>query len=321
MHNLEYNVNNSDIAEVNSNFKPHNKKAKRNNPELLSTVGKRPEWLKVKAPGGDSYQNIQKLMRSKSLHTVCEEANCPNIGECWSHGTATFMILGDTCTRSCSFCAVKTGIPDSINRQEPMDVAMAVKKMGLKHTVITSVNRDELKDQGSTIWADTILRVKELNDGITVEVLIPDFKGDLVCLDRVIHAKPDILNHNIETVPRLYKKIRPQAKYQRSLDVLEYSKTQGMKTKSGIMVGIGETDEEVYELMKDFVKIKLDIMTIGQYLQPSVNHSPVDRFVTPEQFKKYKQFGEELGIPHVESGPLVRSSYHAHEHLKVNAKN
>jgi len=311
----------NNLTEINTDFKPHNKKAKRNNPELKSTKGTRPDWLKVKAPSGDSYINIQKLMRSKSLHTVCEEAYCPNIGDCWSHGTATFMILGDTCTRSCSFCAVKTGIPDSVNRDEPMDVAMAVKKMNLKHTVITSVNRDELKDQGSTIWADTILRVKEINPGITIEVLIPDFKGDLICLDRVIRANPDILNHNVETVPRLYKKIRPQAKYQRSLDVLEYSKKSGMKTKSGIMVGIGENDDEVYELMKDFVNIKLDIMTIGQYLQPSVNHSPVDRFVTPEQFKKFKEVGEKMGIPHVESGPLVRSSYHAHEHLKVNAQN
>ncbi|MBX3044683.1 MAG: lipoyl synthase [Candidatus Kapabacteria bacterium] len=313
-------MSNTELLEVNQNFKPHNKKAKRNNPELKTTIGTRPEWLKVKAPGGDSFQNIQKLMRSKSLHTVCEEANCPNIGECWGHGTATFMILGDTCTRSCSFCAVKTGIPETVNRHEPMDVAMAVKKMGLKHTVITSVNRDELKDQGSTIWADTVLRVKELNPGITVEVLIPDFKGDLICLDRVINSNPEILNHNIETVPRLYKKIRPQAKYQRSLDVLEYCKSRGMKTKSGIMVGIGETDDEVFTLMEDLVKIKLDIMTIGQYLQPSVNHSPVDRFVTPEQFKEFKRIGELMGIPHVESGPLVRSSYHAHEHLKVNAQ-
>jgi lipoic acid synthetase len=321
MHSFNYSIPDNNLTDINTDFKPHNKKAKRNNPELKSTKGTRPDWLKVKAPSGDSYINIQKLMRSKSLHTVCEEAYCPNIGECWAHGTATFMILGDTCTRSCSFCAVKTGIPDSVNRNEPMDVAMAVKKMNLKHTVITSVNRDELKDQGSTIWADTILRVKEINPGITIEVLIPDFKGDLICLDRVIKANPDILNHNVETVPRLYKKIRPQAKYQRSLDVLEYSKKSGMKTKSGIMVGIGENDDEVYELMKDFVNIKLDIMTIGQYLQPSVNHSPVDRFVTPEQFKKFKEVGESMGIPHVESGPLVRSSYHAHEHLKVNAQN
>lgn len=319
MHNIEYS-NTSELLEVDKNFKPHNKKAKRNNPELLTSAGKRPEWLKVRAPNVESYQNIEKLMRSKSLHTVCEEAQCPNIGECWGHGTATFMILGDTCTRACSFCAVKTGIPHTVNRQEPMDVAMSIKKMGLKHAVITSVNRDELKDQGSTIWADTILRAKELNPGLTVEVLIPDFKGDTVCLDRVINAGPDILNHNIETVPRLYKKIRPQAKYQQSLDVLEYSKSRGLKTKSGIMVGIGESDDEVYELMKDYVDIKLDIMTIGQYLQPSVNHSPVDRFVTPDQFKLFKKIGEEMGIPHVESGPLVRSSYHAHEHLKVHAK-
>lgn len=295
-------------------------KAKRNNPELKSTVGIRPEWLKVKAPVDDNYKYIQNLMRSKSLHTVCEEAHCPNIGECWSHGTATFMILGDTCTRACSFCAIKTGIPDNINRNEPYDVAMSVRKMGIKHAVVTSVNRDELKDQGSTIWAETIYRIRELNPDTTIEVLIPDFKGDTRCLDRVIMAKPDILNHNMETVPRLYKKIRPQAKYQRSLDVLSYCKQAGLKTKSGIMVGIGETDDEVVELMNDLVNINLDIMTIGQYLQPSINHSPVDRFVTPVQFKEYKRIGEDLGIAHVESGPLVRSSYHAHEHVSVKSK-
>lgn len=292
-------------------------KAKRNNPELKTTAGQRPEWLKVKAPGGESYQFIQNLMRSKSLHTVCEEAHCPNIGECWAHGTATFMILGDTCTRACSFCAIKTGIPHTVNKNEPYDVAMSVRKMGIKHAVVTSVNRDELKDQGSTIWAETIYRIRELNPGTTIEVLIPDFKGDSKCLDRVVKAAPDILNHNMETVPRLYKKIRPQAKYQQSLDVLMYCKDAGLRTKSGIMVGIGETDDEVYSLMHDLVSIKLDIMTIGQYLQPSVNHSPVDRFVTPAQFAEFKRIGEGLGIGHVESGPLVRSSYHAHEHVKV----
>ncbi|MCO5251483.1 MAG: lipoyl synthase [Candidatus Kapabacteria bacterium] len=295
-------------------------KAKRNNPELKTTVGQRPEWLKVKAPGGDSYAFIQNLMRSKSLHTVCEEAHCPNIGECWAHGTATFMILGDTCTRACSFCAIKTGIPHTINKNEPYDVAMSVRKMGVKHAVVTSVNRDELKDQGSTIWAETIYRIRELNPETTIEVLIPDFKGDTKCLDRVIQAAPDILNHNMETVPRLYKKIRPQAKYQQSLDVLSYCKSAGLRTKSGIMVGIGEMDDEVYELMKDLINIKLDIMTIGQYLQPSVNHTPVDRFVTPDQFREFKRVGEENGIGHVESGPLVRSSYHAHEHVKVEIR-
>jgi lipoic acid synthetase len=297
------------------------KKAKRNNPDLESTIGKRPVWLKVKAPVGEAVTNIENLMRSKSLHTVCEEARCPNIGECWSHGTATFMILGDTCTRSCSFCAIKTGIPEFTNQNEPIEVAMAIRQMKLRHAVITSVNRDELKDQGSKIWAETIIQVKAHNPGVTIEVLIPDFKGDHDCLDRVIEANPDILNHNMETVPRLYKKIRPQAKYQRSLDLLDYCKKNGMKTKSGIMVGIGETDEEIIELMKDLVNINLNIMTIGQYLQPTVNHSPVDRFVTPEQFAFYKKIGEEMGIQHVESGPLVRSSYHAHKHIHVGNKN
>ena len=299
--------------------KIHKPKPIRNNPELLTTHGKRPEWLKVKAPTGDSFQNIENLMRSKSLHTVCEEARCPNIGECWGHGTATFMILGDVCTRGCSFCAIKTGVPTYLNKNEPMDVAESVRRMKLKHAVVTSVNRDELEDQGSAIWAETIIKIRELNPNTSIEVLIPDFKGDIDCIERVVKANPDILNHNMETVPRLYKKIRPQAKYQRSLDLLDYCKQNGMRTKSGIMVGIGETDEEVIELMEDLVKIKLDIMTIGQYLQPTVNHSPVDRFVTPEQFLEYKRIGEELGIGHVESGPLVRSSYHAHKHVNVNA--
>ncbi len=294
-------------------------KAKRNNPELKTTRGIRPDWLKARAPIGEEVIKINQLMRSKSLHTVCEEARCPNLGECWGHGTATFMILGDTCTRGCSFCAIKTGIPSYLDLDEPRKVAEAVHQMKLNHAVVTSVNRDELKDQGSTIWANTILKIRELNPNTTIEVLIPDFKGDKECIDRVINAKPDILNHNLETVPRLYKKIRPQAKYQRSLDLLEYCKKNNLKTKTGIMVGIGETDDEIFQLMEDLVKIKVDIMTIGQYLQPTINHSPVDRFVTLEQFKYYKEYGEKLGIPHVESGPLVRSSYHAHKHVNVSS--
>lgn len=294
---------------------PQFKKRNRNNPELKTTRGKRPEWLKVKAPGGDSFANIKKMMRSKSLHTVCEEARCPNIGECWGSGTATFMILGDTCTRACSFCAIKTGRPGTLNWSEPMDVARSVKEMDLKHAVVTSVNRDELKDQGSTLWAKTIEEIRKENPDTTIEVLIPDFKGDRECLQRVIDAKPEVLNHNIETVPRLYKRVRPQARYQRSLDLLEYSKDKGMRTKTGIMVGIGETDEEVYEVMEDLVKIGLNVFTIGQYLQPSVKHSPVDRFVHPDTFKKYKEIGEKMGIEYVESGPLVRSSYHAERHV------
>lgn len=290
-------------------------KANRNNPELSTTVGRRPIWLKVKAPGGESYAKIKNMMRSKSLHTVCEEAHCPNIGECWGSGTATFMILGDTCTRACSFCAVKTGRPGTLNTQEPYDVAQSVKEMGLQHAVITSVNRDELKDQGSVIWAQTITEVKKQNPGTTVEVLVPDFKGDKECIKRVCDAKPEVFSHNIETVPRLYKKVRPQARYQRSLDVLAYAKELGMRTKAGIMVGIGETDEEVYALMQDLVDVGLNVFTIGQYLQPSLAHLPVVKFVTPEQFAEYKRVGEAMGIEHVESGPLVRSSYHAERHV------
>jgi lipoic acid synthetase len=290
-------------------------KANKNNPTHSITKGRRPEWLKVKAPGGEQFAEIKKMMRSKSLHTVCEEARCPNIGECWSAGTATFMILGDTCTRSCGFCAIKTGRPGLVNPFEPLDVARSVEKMGLKHAVVTSVNRDELPDQGSEIWAKTITEIRRVNPDTTVEVLIPDFKGDKEALDRVIEAKPNVLNHNIETVPRIYKTVRPQARYQRSLDLLDYCKQNGMRTKTGIMVGIGERDEEVLEVMADLVKIGLNVFTIGQYLQPSVKHLPVDRFVTPETFDWYKTEGEKMGIEHVESGPLVRSSYHAERHV------
>jgi lipoic acid synthetase len=285
------------------------------NPIELSVV-RRPEWLKVRAPGGESYTQIKSMMRSKSLHTVCEEAHCPNIGECWHNGTATFMILGDTCTRSCGFCAIKTGKSEIINQDEPFEVADAIKQMGISHAVITSVNRDQLTDQGSTIWARTITEVKKLNPNVRVEVLIPDFKGDVECLQRVLDAKPDVLNHNIETVPRLYKTVRPQAKYERSLFVLEYSKKAGFLTKTGIMVGIGERTEEVFEVMKDIRAKNVDIMTIGQYLQPTKEHIPVDRFVTPDEFAEYKRYGIiELGFRHVESGPLVRSSYRAEQHI------
>lgn len=290
-------------------------KKNKNNPSLSSTVGRRPEWLKVRAPGGSNFADIKKMMRAKSLHTVCEEAHCPNIGECWSNGTATFMILGDTCTRSCAFCAIKTGRPNTVNKHEPLDVARSVQRMNLNHAVVTSVTRDELPDEGAEIWAQTIIKIRELNPNTTVEVLIPDMNGKKDLLKIIYDARPDIMNHNMETVPRLYKRIRPQAKYQRSLDVLEYSKEVGLRTKTGIMVGIGETDDEVIEIMKDLVKIKTDVFTIGQYLQPTIKHAPVDRFVHPDQFAMYKKIGEELGIDHVESGPLVRSSYHAENHL------
>jgi lipoic acid synthetase len=280
------------------------------------TAVRRPEWLKVKAPGGESYNQIKMMMRSKKLHTVCEEAHCPNIGECWHSGTATFMILGEICTRSCGFCAIKTGLPHSVDENEPYEVASAVQTMGIKHVVITSVNRDELEDQGSTIWAKTITEVRKKNPGVKIEVLIPDFKGDTECLQRVLDAKPDVLNHNVETVPRLYSTVRPQAKYVRSLAVLEYSKKKRFLTKTGIMVGIGETFDEVIDLMNDLRFVDVDIMTIGQYLQPTKEHLPVDRYVTPQEFAEYRRIGLEMGFKHIESGPLVRSSYHAANHVK-----
>lgn len=285
------------------------------NIETNNRLSQRPEWLKVKAPGGESFAQIKSMMRSKTLHTVCEEAHCPNIGECWHSGTATFLILGDTCTRNCGFCAIGTGKPTFYDKDEPQKVADSVKQMKITHVVITSVNRDELPDQGSFIWHETIRLVKEQNPDVSVEVLIPDFKGNADCLQKVLDAKPDILNHNMETVPRIYLTVRPQAKYDRSLFVLDYSKKQGFRTKTGIMVGIGEKFDEVIEVMKDLRKINVDIMTIGQYLQPTKQHLPVDRYVHPDEFTEFKRIGLEMGFAHVESAPLVRSSYHAERHL------
>ncbi len=289
-------------------------------PELPLNIGvadmpRRPEWLKVRAPGGESYANLKTMMRSKSLHTVCEEARCPNITECWNAGTATFMILGDTCTRSCGFCAVKTGRPLVLDREEPRRVAESIQQMGIRHAVITSVNRDEQSDGGSEIFAQTILEVRNLNPGVTIEVLIPDFKAKPENLQRIIDARPEILNHNTETVPRLYRRVRPQAKYQWTLWVLEESKRQGMKTKTGVMLGLGETKEEVLQVMEDLRTVNVDILTLGQYLQPSKVHLPVERYVHPDEFAEYKVLGLEMGFKHVESGPLVRSSYHAERHV------
>ncbi|MCX6155868.1 MAG: lipoyl synthase [Candidatus Kapabacteria bacterium] len=275
------------------------------------TRTKRPDWLKVRAPGGESYAEIRTLMRNKTLHTVCEEAHCPNIGECWMHGTATFLILGDVCTRSCGFCAVKTGKPPILDTEEPLRVAESVMNMKLHHAVITSVNRDELEDGGSSIWAETINEVRRLNPNTTIEVLIPDFKGDMIAVQRVIDASPDIFNHNVETIPRLYKTVRPQAKFERSLDVLRYAKYHGMRTKSGFMVGLGEEKEEIFEVLRFLKEANIDIVTIGQYLRPSKDHLPVARYVHPDEFSEYKQYGLGLGIEHIESAPLVRSSYHA----------
>jgi len=277
---------------------------------------RRPDWLRVKLPYGPVYRKLVDLIEENDLHTVCQSARCPNMGECWTAGTATFMILGNVCTRSCGFCAVQTGRPESgLDYDEPRRVANAARIMGLKHAVITSVNRDERKDGGAPIFAETIRRVREEIPGCTVEVLIPDFRGIWDALQLVLDERPEILNHNVESVPRLYRKVRPQANYERSLEVLQISKQQGLRTKSGIMVGLGETEEEVFELMDDFVRVGVDVMTIGQYLQPTRLHLEVEQFIHPDQFQRYKEIGEEKGIEHVESGPLVRSSYHAERHV------
>ena len=276
---------------------------------------RRPEWIRAKLPYGESYAKLLGLMRGKQLHTVCEEARCPNLGECWGRGTATFMILGDICTRSCGFCAVKTGRPTELDTDEPRRVAEAVMSMNLRHVVITSVNRDELRDGGASIFAETIRQIRIKSPKCRIEILIPDFRGDNVALDVVVDAAPDILNHNVETVPRLYTVVRPQAKYDRSLNVLAYFKERGLVTKSGVMVGIGEKPEEILEVMKDLRKSNVDILTVGQYLQPTKEHLPIDRYVTPDEFEMYKRIGLEMGFKFVESGPLVRSSYHADEQI------
>jgi lipoic acid synthetase len=272
-----------------------------------------PEWFRVPAPGSEGYRALKNLMRGLNLHTVCESARCPNIGECWNSGTATFMILGDVCTRSCGFCAVKTGRPESLDTEEPERVAKAVQTMELRHAVVTSVNRDELPDGGARIFSETIYAIRRLCPNTKVEVLIPDFQGNWQALRVVIDAAPDILNHNVETVPRLYKTMRPQAKYDRSLKLLKQAKMmeRDMPAKSGIMVGAGETPTEVRQTIRDIADCKTDILTIGQYLQPSAQHVPVARFYHPDEFLDLKQFALTLGFRHVESGPLVRSSYHA----------
>ncbi|WP_376794994.1 lipoyl synthase [Thermogemmatispora sp.] len=276
---------------------------------------RRPSWLRVRPPEGESYQEIKRLMRSKALHTVCEEARCPNMRECWGHGTATFMILGRICTRSCGFCAVETGRPLGVDWEEPKRVAEAVRQMGLRYAVVTSVNRDELKDGGASIFAATIRWIRRLNPGCKVEVLTPDFKGDYEALKVVMDARPDVFNHNVETVPRLYRRVRPQAVYQRSLQVLKWAKELHPEapTKSGFMLGLGETWDEVLEVMRDLRAHDVDILTIGQYLRPSFQHLPIQRYVPLEEFAALKEEGKKMGFRHVESGPFVRSSYHAHE--------
>lgn len=281
----------------------------------------KPEWLKISIPAGEEFARLKRLMREQKLHTVCEEARCPNVAECWNAGTATFMILGDVCTRSCGFCNVKTGRPTWLDPDEPRRVAEAVRTMGVRHAVITSVNRDELPDGGAEIFAEAIRRTRELNPGVTVEVLIPDFQGEKWALDIVLKERPDVLNHNTETVPRLYRRVRPQAKYDRSLQIIRWSKDAGMVTKSGIMVGLGETPDEVLQVMGDLRAAGCDIMTIGQYLQPTSDHVPVDRFVTLEEFAMYRNEGLAMGFRQVESGPLVRSSYHAERHAGLSTLN
>jgi len=284
-------------------------------PEKTTKKGK-PKWLRVTLPTGEKYKQLRGLVDTYNLHTICTSGSCPNMGECWGEGTATFMILGNICTRSCGFCGVKTGRPESVDWAEPEKVARSIKIMKIKHAVLTSVDRDDLKDMGSILWAETIGAVRRMSPSTTLETLIPDFQGITEHLDRIIAAGPEVISHNIETVKRLTREVRIQAKYERSMEVLNYLKNAGARrTKSGIMLGLGETEEEVYETLRDLRANQVDVVTIGQYLQPSKKHLPVNDFISPEQFKKYEEYGLELGFRHVESGPLVRSSYKAHKHV------
>ena len=284
-------------------------------PEKTTKKGK-PKWLRVTLPTGEKYKQLRGLVDTYNLHTICTSGSCPNMGECWGEGTATFMILGNICTRSCGFCGVKTGRPESVDWAEPEKVARSIKIMKIKHAVLTSVDRDDLKDMGSILWAETIGAVRRMSPSTTLETLIPDFQGITEHLDRILAAGPEVISHNIETVKRLTREVRIQAKYERSMEVLNYLKNAGARrTKSGIMLGLGETEEEVYETLRDLRANQVDVVTIGQYLQPSKKHLPVKDFISPEQFKKYEEYGLELGFRHVESGPLVRSSYKAHKHV------
>lgn len=285
------------------------------NTETKAVRTKKPDWLRVKLPTGKEYARVRQLVDDYKLHTICESGNCPNMGECWGAGTATFMILGNICTRGCSFCAVATGRPTELDLDEPFRVAEAVRLMGVKHAVITSVNRDELKDKGASVWAATIKAIKAESPQTTIETLIPDVKGNWDALYTILDAKPEVVSHNMETVKRLYRMVRPQAKYERSLEQIQRTKAYGARTKSGIMVGLGETAEEVYEIMDHLKTHGLDVMTIGQYLQPTKMHLEVASFITPEMFQHYQKIGLEKGLSYVESGPLVRSSYHAERHL------
>ena len=285
--------------------------------ESVAPPAGKPKWLRVKLPTGKKYTELRGLVDKYKLNTICTSGSCPNMGECWGEGTATFMILGNICTRSCGFCGVKTGRPETVDWEEPEKVARSIKLMNIKHAVITSVDRDDLKDMGSIIWAETVKAIRRMNPETTLETLIPDFQGIERHLDRMIEVAPEVISHNMETVRRLTREVRIQAKYDRSLEVLSYLKQQGAhRTKSGIMLGLGETEQEVIETLHDLQKAKVDIVTIGQYLQPAKKHLPVKQFITPDQFDKYKQIGLELGFRHVESGALVRSSYKAHKHIE-----
>lgn len=276
----------------------------------------KPKWLRVKLPTGKKYTELRGLVDKYELHTICTSGSCPNMGECWGEGTATFMILGNICTRSCGFCGVQTGRPDTVDWAEPEKVARSIKIMSIKHAVITSVDRDDLPDQGTIIWTETVKAIRRMNPNTTLETLIPDFQGREDLLDRIVEVAPEVVSHNMETVRRLTREVRIQAKYDRSLEALKYLKEQGVnRTKSGLMLGLGETEEEVIASMEDLRNAKVDIITLGQYLQPSKKHLPVAEFITPEQFKKYETLGKEMGFRHVESGALVRSSYKAHKHI------
>ena len=282
----------------------------------MEDTSRKPSWLRAKLPTGPGYAAVRKLVEDTSLHTVCQSAQCPNLGECWSRGTATVMILGNICTRSCNFCAIQTGRPTELDLGEPARVAEAVAKMNLRHCVITSVARDELKDGGAAVWAATIRAIKHLNPNTAIEVLTPDWKGQMEHLDTVLDAKPDIFNHNLETVERLQKPVRVQARYDRSRSVLQHAKARGFTTKTGIMLGLGEREEEIAQTLRDIAADKTDILTIGQYLQPTPQHWKIARWVHPDEFVRWKEFGLSIGIGVVESGPMVRSSYHADEQSK-----
>ncbi len=286
-------------------------------PVIASERKKRPDWLRVKLPVGPEYRKVRTIVDTNKLHTICESGNCPNMGECWGEGTATFMILGNVCTRSCSFCAVATGRPNEYDVDEPRRVAEAIKTMGVKHAVITSVNRDELKDRGAEIWYQTVVLTKQLSPNTTIETLIPDTKSNWEALERMISAGQEVVSHNVETVARLYRAVRPQARYERSLEQIRRTKAFGKRTKSGIMLGLGETQDEMLKAMDDLVAHGLDILTLGQYLQPTKMHHEVIEWIHPDTFAMYREEGLKRGLKYVESGPLVRSSYHSERHVNV----